>query len=143
MNWYSAHEDPIRIGGLPWAHDNAPDLWRLPRADMDRVPERVGFLARFAVGATIRFATDSRSVSLRAAAVSEPAGQGVDVYVDDTFWHTVSVSDSSETEVCCFESCGRRRREIVLYLPIGQEIRIAAIGVDRDANTFAPRHFSM
>ena len=142
MKWHSPYEAPIEISGLPWAGENAPDLWRLPRAEMDRVPERVGLLARYAAGAAIRFATDSGEVRLRATAVSEATGQGVDVYVDSGFWHTVSVTDPSETEICCFDSCDSRRRELTLYLPRMQEVRITAIGIGREAKLYAPRDLS-
>jgi hypothetical protein len=142
MKWHSTYEDPIRICGLPWAYDNAPDMWRLPRTEIDRMPWKVRELARYATGATIRLATDSTALSIRAAAVSDPTGAGIDVYVDGTFWRAVDVSDPSETEICCFDDRESRRREITLYLPSRQEVRIAAVGVDRDADLFAPKDYS-
>ncbi len=124
MDWYSPHEDSIKISGLPWTRDNAPDLWRLPRADIDSVSWQVSPLARYAAGAAVRLATDSTAVSLRASAISEPTGEGVDVYVDGSFWRTVTVKNAGETDICCFDGCDRSYRKIDLKTPATVSVRL-------------------
>ena len=137
--WIRLPDDRVALSGLAWADGNWPSLWRLPADAMDRMPDGVRSQALFPAGAKIRVSTDSSQLHLEARSVSEfgGQGQGLDLYVDGLFWHTVPVTASQETTVCCFEGCSRSQRDIALYLPHRREVQITAIGLDGGAEVAA------
>jgi len=102
------------------------------------MPEGVGRQARFPAGATIRFRTNTSRLLLAARSLSEPAAGGVDVYADGAFWRTAHVVGGDEAEVVCYDGVSARMRDIDLYLPFRQEVRIAAVGADDDADLLPP-----
>ena len=140
-HWIQLPYPSARVVGLPWYGTNAPHLWRLPEEHMSRVPEGVHRQALFPAGARIHLSTDTTQLHLRARSVSGASGQahGVDLYMDGSFWHTVSVTAQEFTAVCCFEGCSRQERHIDLYLPHRRELEIVAVGVDGGAHLAAPR----
>ena len=139
VKWIDLPDPAISVVGLPWYEQNAPRLWRLPAESLDRMPEGVRRQAAFPAGARIRLSTDAARLYVRARSVSESAGQahGLDLYVDGSFWHTVSVAAAELADITCFEVATRQERHIDLYLPHRREVEIAAIGVDDAAHLAA------
>jgi hypothetical protein len=142
MNWLTLKEDEIEIRGLPWFSGNDPKLWRLPVSAFSALPEGVCKQAVFPAGARIRLATDSPCLNLHGCSESGEAWQAVDVYVGGAFLKSVAVNENAESEILCFENCPRQFRDITLYLPYRHEIRISAIGIDREALLRTPAPFS-
>ena len=134
LRWTALPNQNVTLGGLAWAGSNWPHLWRLPENAMARMPDGVARQALFPAGGVMRFSTDTTQLHLKAESVSEYAGQGqgADLYVDGSFWHTVQIATSEESVVTCFEGCDRGRRDVALYLPHRREIRASAIGLDPD-----------
>jgi hypothetical protein len=140
LKWTVLPDKGVAVQGLAWADTNWPHLWRLPDSAMSKMPRGVAGQALFAAGGVMRFITDSSQLHLKAESVSEYGGQGqgVDLYVDGTFWHTVPVTEAGESVISCYEGCERGPRDIMLYLPHRRELRISAIGMDTGATVSAP-----
>jgi lysophospholipase L1-like esterase len=128
----------IRVHGLPWLHQNAPDFFRLPKDAFDGLPEGVVRQARFPAGGRIRFTCESRHLSLDVDGVTGSVGHGIDVYIDGKFWRTINVAERGKTDGVIFDGLPKEKRVIEAYLPYRQEIRVDGINVDNDADVVAP-----
>ena len=150
VEWIPFPDPRLRVHGLPWFGETAPDLWRLPRSSIGRLPAAVDNLMRFPTGARIRFRTDTRTLRLRVKAehVSSlrnmsPIGvRGIDAYVDGVYWGPAVVTDEGEQDLVLFRDAQRELRSIALYLPAFQRLRIVAIGLARGSAPAPPEPFS-
>jgi len=148
--WIQFPDASLEVRGLAWFAECAPDLWRLPGWSMDRVPEAVGTRARFPGGGRIRFRTGTSQLCIRlwasdiqgVVSTSAYGSRGLDLYVDRVYWNSVLVDEVGETERMFFCGANRCEKDITIYLPLFQEMRILAIGVDHDADVHLPAPFS-
>lgn len=144
--WIEFPDERLQVRGLPWFRENAPDLWRLPGSALERVPDRVAQLARSPGGGRLCFRSDTSQLHIRLQ-VPEPGGgsflghAGLDAYVDGVYWSSGCASRAGETELTFFEDAKPQAREIAVYLPLRQELRVLAIGVDDDAAVEAPQEY--
>ena len=141
ITWIPIGHTAVAVRGLPWHAENGPDLWRLPRQAIERVPEGVRRQARFPAGGRICLCCDTSQLVLRAVSRSEAVGQCVDLYVDGAFWRSLAIGEAEEASATCFRGCCREQRDITLYLPYRQEVQVVALGMDRDATFGAPSPF--
>lgn len=141
----------VEVCGLPWFAENAPDLWRLPGRARNTVREPVWELARAPDGARIRFAADTSQLSIRVEtsriaatrdALSALGQRGLDAYVDGEYWSSAPVNEPGESELTFFSQATRQRKHVTIHLPIFQEIRVLAIGLDAGARLSAAPPFS-
>ena len=139
LQWISFPDERLEVMGLPWFSENAPDLSRLPRGVT--VPQAVQNLARFPAGGRIRICSSTTQLHLRVAALSAANGMGIDVFVDGVYWRSL-LADEPEQTLECFTELEAAHREVTLYLPYRQELRVLAVGIDRDASFNAARPFS-
>ena len=142
VQWHDLPHERIDVCGLPWFDENAPEMWRLPGRVMDRVPQGVRRQAMYPGGGRIRLMSDTSQLHLRVSASPATAGTGLGVYVEGTFWRTMSTAAPEGTQVECFADLDREVRDVTIYLPYRQQIRIAAVGVDRDAELRQPPRFA-
>ena len=152
MKWIEWPDTRLDVCGLPWLAENAPDLWRLPERARDMVREPVWELARAPDGARIRFAADTSQLSIRVETsrivttrdtMSVLGQRGLDVYVDGVYWSSVPANEPGESELAFFNQAGGERKHVTIYLPIFQEIRVRAIGVDPGARLTAAPPFAL
>ena len=60
----------LKVHGLPWFEENAPNLWRFPGHRLDEMPEGVCTQARFPSGGRIRFRCDTSQLRVRVKGLS-------------------------------------------------------------------------
>ncbi len=150
VKWIPFPDERLSVCGLPWFRQNAPDLCRFPRRTLDGLPKRVQSLARFPAGGRIRFTSNTSQLRIRMQATERaslrnmsPFGsRGLDVYVDGFYWSSVCVGGSRDQEAVFFHGAERRSKRITIYLPLFQQLRVLAIGVDEGAELKPPPSFS-
>ena len=148
--WIALPDERLQVRGLPWLEENAPLLWRLPKAVADKMPPGVKRLMRFPPGARVRFASDTSSLRARLKAsqiysfgnMSPIGSRGLGVYVDGTYWASATVKSEGDQELTFFQGAPKKSREITIYLPSYQEVAVSEIGVDADAQIGPPAPFA-
>jgi Arc/MetJ-type ribon-helix-helix transcriptional regulator len=149
MKWVAFPDDRFVVSGLPWFRATAPRLWRLPEAAAGRLPDAVQRLMRYPAGARIRFASDTSQLHLRVDAPNvrsmgnmSPLGcRGLDVYADGQYWSSAPVAETGSHVLTFFEGAERALRQITIYLPSFQEVRVEAVGLEADAQVKPPHAF--
>jgi hypothetical protein len=155
--WMSFPDDRLTVNGLPWFAENGQELLRLPAQFKDTYPRSVWQLAQDPTGARIRFRTDSTELGLRLEYPRAPGmrnmsaiGQsGVDLYVGPTYWGNMSAFNDwhpgkiYEEIFFNFPDEPRTQREITLYLPLYEGVKVVAVGLDPDAQVKPPRPYSL
>jgi len=142
--WISFPNDKLKVRGLPWFSENSPDLWRLPGSAMERMPERVAQLARFPGGGRICLRSNTSQLHIRIEIPEGGGGSflgqaGLDAYVDGVYWTSVCASQAGQMELTFFEGAKPETRDIAIYLPLRQELRVIALGIDRGGSVEAPQ----
>jgi len=141
----------IQIHGLPWFDDQVGDFGRFPLSAKAVVPAAVWTRSREPSGGRIRFRSDTTQLMLRLhgegklaerSTMSSQGSRGLDVYVDGEYWKSVIVSSLQEQERPVFSGVERRQREFTIYLPVGQPLKVLAVGVDPGAKLAAPAAFA-
>jgi hypothetical protein len=151
VKWIAFPDERLQVCGLPWLKETAPDLWRFPRRVEGTLPKAVQVLMRFPTGARIRFASNTSQLRIRFEAVGHrpmghmsPIGsRGLDVYVGGACWSSVAAAREGAAEAMFFQGADRSPKEMTVYLPIFQELRVVAIGVDADAELKPPAPFAL
>lgn len=151
MKWIDFPDTCFEVLGLPWFAENTPDLGRLPDRAKGRVREPVWNLGRLPSGGRIRFRSDTSCLGLRIACddlsarhnMSTVGTRGFDAYVDGVYWHSAYPGDTGSRELVLFEGADRADRAIQVYLPLYQQVRVQAVGVDNGAEIKPAGPFSM
>jgi hypothetical protein len=131
----------FKLLGLHWFDDNKPNLYRMPKAQFDSLPKGVRAQARRPSGGRILLNCDTSQLGLKVVPHTKGALKGFDVYVNGRFVRSAAAEEPKvETEVVLFRDLDRKQKEILIYLPYHQEVRIRAIGADKDARFSAPEH---
>lgn len=150
MKWITFPDSSLPVFGMPWFEENAPKLWRLPASASSRLPNAVRGLMRHSSGGRIRFSTDSSKLQLRIDAPNvrvmrnmSPIGcRGFDVYVDGVYWNSDFVQKEGEQTLALFAGAHHKSKQVTIYLPLFQEARVLAAGVDADAEIGPPKPFA-
>lgn len=155
--WLTPNDSPLELRGLPWYQENgASDLYRMPSRVKDAIPPAVWNLSRSPSGSRIRFKTDSRSIRIRAEYPGPPSmknmhafGQsGIDLYLDGVYWGTVTpdeklnIKQPGESDILSLPAGAAKMREVTLYLPLYQPVKLHAIGIDSTAKLERAAPFS-
>ena len=141
MRWIDFPSAHFEVRGLPWIEENTPRLWRLPGRAAKQVREPVWNLGRFPSGGRIRFPSNTSRLGIRAVYsdfvsrqnMSAIGARGLDVYVDGRYWNSVCAKASGEETHTFFDGASRVEKEMMVYLPLFQELQVLAIGLDEDA----------
>lgn len=141
----------IQVLGLPWFEDDVGDFGRLPLSAKEVVPSGAWNRSRAPSGGRIRFRSDTTRLALRLkgegslsrrSTMSAQGSRGLDVYVDGNYWKSVIIGELAEHEQVAFRDVAAQTREITIYLPVGQELKVTAIGVDPNAGVSGAEKFS-
>ena len=141
----------IQVLGLPWYDDGVNDFGRLPSVAESVVPAGVWNRSREPSGGRIRFRSNTTRLALRLkgegklsrrSVMSEQGSRGLDVYVDGKYWKSAIVGQLGDHERIAFTNVPAKPREITVYLPVGQELKVTAIGVDPTATFSTPPAFA-
>ena len=157
IKWTPFPDAQFSVDGLPWFVENGRELFRLPVQLKDTFPRSVWSLAQSPSGARIRFRTDSTVLAIRLEYPRTPAmnnmhafGQsGVDLYVGATYWGNMSADKDArpgkiyEHVYFNFPDAPRAEREITLYLPVYEPVKVVALGLDEHAQIKSPRPFAL
>ncbi len=131
----------FKVLGLPWFDENKPNLYRMPRAQFDSLPKGVRARSRCPSGGRILLKCDTSQLGLKVLPHNKATLNGFDVYINGRFVRSAFAEEPQvEKEVVLFKDLDRKEKEIMIYLPQQQEIRIQAIGVDKDTKFSTPEH---
>jgi len=157
LRWMQISAPGIVISGLPWYGENGGELFRLPAQLKDTYNKSVWSLAQSPSGGRIRFRTNSRALAIRLEYPHPPGmlnmhafGQsGVDLYVGNTYWGTATADKNAhpgkiyEHVYFNFPDRPRAEREITIYLPLYEGVKVLGLGVDAAAEIKPPRPFAL
>lgn len=150
LRWLSPMSPPFYIAGFAWLAQDGK-YRRLPVSPRYPLPPAVDSLANCTAGGQIRFCTDSRKLSLRvrlsgvANMCHMPAtGQcGFDCYLGmpgEQLYLSTTKYDHTKPEFECvmFDLPESENRNVTLYFPLYQGVEEVLIGIEPDAQVFAP-----
>jgi lysophospholipase L1-like esterase len=151
IRWISFPDPSFEVNGLAWYHENAPDLFRLPKRIKDIVRAPVWNLAQSSSGAAIRFKSNCTTLAIRYENLYTSGmrnmhvfGQsGVDLYTDNVYIGTAIHGKDKGVEHVYFKNAVTEFREHVLYLPLYNGIKIKAIGINSNATITKPSPFAI
>lgn len=144
LRWIALSDQPLELRGLPWSAENAPELWRLPRAARDRVPARVWSRAVAPGGGRIRFSSSTSRLSIRVEVMQTQRKPAYfDAYVDGELAGSGSATGPKSAELVLFSQRDERSKEITIYLPHTSEVRVSALGIDPGASVGRPAPFAL
>jgi len=127
--------------GLPWISENAPKLWRMPASKMEALPKGVQNRAKCSSGGRILLNCTTSQLAIRFEGDSKVDVHDFEVFVNG---ESVRMADvprmAGKKERLLFSDLGQQRKEIVIYLPHVDEIRVTAIRVDTNTKFSPPSH---
>jgi hypothetical protein len=143
-NWIAWPDDRLEMRGLPWLHENAPDLWRLPASAKAKVPKAVWNRAVAPDGGRIRLSCNSTQLGIRVQPAHEHQKNCFfDAFVNGEYAGSVSAEGTQRVDLVFFENKGRAWKDITIYLPHNHEVRVLAVGLDVDAEFKTPPAFAL
>lgn len=142
FNWLSFPDAArFKVLGLYWFEENKPQLWRLPKQQVDSLPKGVQRGCKQSSGGRILLSCDSTALGLKVVASNGGSGKGFAVYVNGTFQGSAGVrATNGETDLVLFQGLDRKPKEIIIYLPHRQDVVVKAIGVDANTKFSPPAH---
>lgn len=151
--WISPQQSPVQISGLPWIAEEKI-YRRLPQNPQWPLPPAVDSLSNCTAGAQIRFATNSRRLSIHvvlaapASMYHMPAtGQcGFDCYIGapgaQRYFSTTRYDHrETEYEAVLFDSDNTELKNITLNFPLYQGLKEVLIGIEPNAQLSAPPQY--
>ncbi len=142
--WIGLTDGRLEVRGLPWLGENTPDLWRLPKSAQTKVPKRAWARALAPDGGRIRFSCNSTLLGIR---VQLAPGQRkkcfFDAFVNGEYAGSVSPVGTQRVDLVFFENKDPDWKDITIYLPHRQEVRVFAVGVEADAEMKPPPAFAL
>jgi hypothetical protein len=108
------------------------------------VPKGVWNRAIVPDGGRIRLACNSTTVAIRVQAPHEPGKNCFfDAFVNGEYVGSVSVEGTQRVDLVIFEHKDRAWKEVTIYLPHKNEVRVFAVGVDAEAELRPPQAFAL
>ncbi len=144
LQWIAFPDPRIEVRGLPWFQENAPELWRLPKRVKDTVPKAVWSRAVASDGGRLRFASSTTHLGLRVQLVEQRRKPCFfDAYANGHPAGSAGIAGREAVELVLFKDRDRTPKEITVYLPNNQSVRVLAVSVDADAGLKAPSGFAL
>jgi lysophospholipase L1-like esterase len=144
IKWINLPDPRLEMRGLPWWRENAPDLWRLPKSAQAKVPKAVWNRAVAPDGGRIRLSCNSTVLGLRVQALHEPTKRCFfDAFVNGEYAGSVSPAGTQRVDLVLFEHKKRAWKDITIYLPHKDEVRVFAVGLDPNVELKAPPAFAL
>ena len=144
LKWLDLPDARLEIRGLPWLKENAPDLWRLPGSAKANVPKGVWNRAVAPDGGRIRLSCNSTALSIRVQAMHEPGRNCFfDAFVNGEYAGSVSPEGTQRVDLVVFEHKDRAGKDVTIYVPHKQQVRVFAVGLDPVAELRAPPAFAL
>jgi hypothetical protein len=144
IKWIDLPDARLEMRGLPWLQENAPDLWRLPKSAQPKVPKAVWDRAVAPDGGRIRLSCNSSVLGLRVQALHKPTKKCFfDAFVNGEYAGSVSADGTQRVDLVMFEHKERAWKDITIYLPHKDEVRVFAVGLEAEAGLKAPPAFAL
>lgn len=144
VKWLDLPHPQLELRGLPWLKENAPDLWRLPQSARTNMPKAVWNRALAPDGGRIRLSCNSSFLAIRIEAVRQGGKRCFfDAFVNGEYAGSVSPAGTQRVDRVIFEHKDRAWKDITLYLPHRNEVRVFAIALDTDAKLRTPPPFAL
>ncbi len=143
MKWFDANKAPCRLHGL------LDDYTRVPRELHAKLNSSAQLTSDFSAGGRVRFATDSKTVSVKikldsfeAIGALPAAGiGGSSIFCDGKYLGTFAPASFGVTEYeFTVDNLGR---EIMLMLPVYSKVISCRIGLEDDAEVSAPSSYKI
>jgi hypothetical protein len=135
FSWRAFPDDScFKVLGLNWFRENQPLLLRLPKNSTGNVPKAVTERAKIPSGGRIYMKCTAAKLGLRVQAASKGGGRGFDVYINGSFYRSVSVEETGvDSDVVLYSDFDTSEKEILIYLPSQQSVLVKAVGTDEKA----------
>ncbi len=144
LNWIAFPDQRLEVRGLPWLTENMPELWRLPKSAKDKVPKAVWARAVAPDGGRIRFSGNTTQLAIRVQRLQEHGKSCFfDAYVNGQFAGSASTVGTQRVDLVLFDKKDAASKDITIYLPHLQEVRVFAVGVDSGADLKPPSAFAL
>jgi lysophospholipase L1-like esterase len=130
MKWIEFPNPNVEVYGLRWFRENAPALYRLPKSAKETVPAGAWARAVAPDGGRICFLSNTADLELRVDTNGKGSGF-FDVFVDGKL--IGSAKPKADSTVVLFRNLKRKSRNITIYLPHKNQVRVLAIGVNASA----------
>jgi len=144
LQWITFPDTRLEVRGLPWLQENTPELWRLPKSAQTNVPKAVWSRSLAPDGARIRLTSDSTRLVIRVQAARKNTKPCFfDTFVNGEYTRSVSTASTQRVDLVCFEGKYGKWKDITIYLPHKQEVRIFAVGLDAGAGVKPPPAFAL
>lgn len=153
LNFFDPKTNPaFRIEGLPWFETNK-NYHRLPDDSAGKVSDGVYWLMKQPAGGMIRFKTNSSQITLRMRNLNDYqmshmaacGQQGADLYYkracDSEYLFscvTKFAEPATEYDMVVFRADEKEDKEILIHLPLYEELDEILVGLDTDATLCAP-----
>lgn len=142
VEWIAFPDSRMEVRGLPWFKENAPELYRLPITAKGNLPNGVWARAVAPDGGRICFSSDTADLKLRVDTGGKRTGY-FDVYVDGVSVGSAKLAtNSSENSLLFFQGLKHTHKNITIYLPHKNPVRILAVGIDEGATLKPVAKFS-
>lgn len=147
----SPYRPPVVISGLPWLHEDAPVLRRLPARLKPTFREPVWALAQHTSGGRVRFRTDSTRLAVSGTNpdtstmhhMTTVGQSGLDLYVDGSYRASAWPDKKGTVRGSWLLGSDRRMREVTVYLPLYNGIALGDWELDEGCRVEAPSPFAL
>lgn len=130
IQWITFPDARLQIFGLPWFKENTPDLFRLPKSAKANIPAGAWARAVAPDGGRFCFSSDTKDLTLRVETNGKGSGF-FDAFIDNK--QVGSGKPNADGTVELFHDLKGSRKNITIYLPHKNQVRVGAIGIDAGA----------
>lgn len=131
----------LAVHGLPWFHEDAPNLFRLPVRKKESFRPAVWGLAQDPSGGRIRFRTDSTEIGVNARNpgfsnmhhITSVGENGLDLYIDGEY--RSSAWPDAQGRIAVHWKVGARRamHDVEIYLPLYKPLILESVELTQDS----------
>jgi hypothetical protein len=135
IKWLPFPHPQLELRGLPWFAENAPELWRLPKKNRAEIPNGAWNRAVAPDGGRIRFSSPTSRLAIRVQVVQAVKKPAVfDAYIDNIYAGSAKATGPKTVDLVLFEGKGGGSKNVTIYLPNNNEVRVLAVGIDSESD---------